>query len=581
MTSPEPLRNFFSAYNPTEKELRALLLAAAAEANTLIPKLWEREGLGAKVRGAQLARVLKEIRTQQTQGVWANVKPVLTQGLDRSTKAAMKDAGKVINGYLRRNGLRLPGLEDSFAAQARNGFKHAISKGVLGIPLSQRVYKAQAWANGLVDRRVSVGLLLGQSAKEIARAVRDMIHPDVKGGVSYAAMRLARTELNNAFHTTAKQRMDEPWATGVRWHLSGSHPKSAKPEACELLALQTYDPGSVPNKPHPQCFPAGTVVSANDVRAATKRWYSGELVKVSFVTDGPQLTGTPNHPALTTRGWVPLGELRQGDRVVYNSSGHRPALIEPHNKKVPALIEEIATSLGEAGGVTALTVPGSSVQFHGDGAPGNVDIVCADSLLDYGSWEAFVEPGLAEPIVQLLALACLGGEALRLPGFGLTPHRRVRHSGSVQPLLRSLNRSGFASAAQWMACASEGTPYGTDANTCEPADFLKGLSGGVELHEISVTGRVDFSGHVYNLQTDNGWYEANGYIVHNCLCYITQDVVDENTFLDSLLNGQYDNYLAQQNIDRPEPVGPRKAAPFKKAAEPVKKLPRSSSRRQT
>jgi hypothetical protein len=132
-----------------------------------------------------------------------------------------------------------------------------------------------------------------------------------------------------------------------------------------------------------------------------------------------------------------------------------------------------------------------------------------------------------------------------------------------------------------MACASEGTPYGTDANTCEPADFLKGLSGGVELHEISVTGRVDFSGHVYNLQTDNGWYEANGYIVHNCLCYITQDVVDENTFLDSLLNGQYDNYLAQQNIDRPEPVGPRKAAPFKKAAEPVKKLPRSSSRRQT
>lgn len=43
-----------------------------------------------------------------------------------------------------------------------------------------------------------------------------------------------------------------------------------------------------------------------------------------------------------------------------------------------------------------------------------------------------------------------------------------------------------------------------------------GGPGAVTLDEIVEVGRRQFEGHVYNLQTTGGWYEANGYIVHNC-----------------------------------------------------------------
>ncbi len=43
-------------------------------------------------------------------------------------------------------------------------------------------------------------------------------------------------------------------------------------------------------------------------------------------------------------------------------------------------------------------------------------------------------------------------------------------------------------------------------------------AGPVALDEV-ITLRVEkFVGHVYNLETESGWYAANGIIVHNCRC---------------------------------------------------------------
>lgn len=42
----------------------------------------------------------------------------------------------------------------------------------------------------------------------------------------------------------------------------------------------------------------------------------------------------------------------------------------------------------------------------------------------------------------------------------------------------------------------------------------------VEADRILHVDRVRFSGHVYNLQTVTGWYEAAGIITHNCRCTI-------------------------------------------------------------
>jgi hypothetical protein len=261
MAQPEPLQQFFGAYKPTEAEMRQMLEDAADEAERTIPKLIERGRTGSVLQAAQLALILREIREQQS-ALWGDLGGTIRDGMERAALAAV-EGERDIDRYLARNGLYIPDLKKSFRAQALRGFRNVLAKGANGIPLSKQVYKTQALAMGWVDRQVRKALILQTDARTLAKQVRDFIDPNVKGGVSFAAFRLARTELNNAFHTVAKERASEPWATGVQWHLSGSHPPSppSKPEVCETyarvdlgLGIGVYPRDDVPAKPHPQCL---------------------------------------------------------------------------------------------------------------------------------------------------------------------------------------------------------------------------------------------------------------------------------------------------------------------------------------
>lgn len=129
---------------------------------------------------------------------------------------------------------------------------------VSAVPLSQRIYNSNVWANGVLQRRINSALLRGLSAREFAKEARDWFRPDTPGGVRYASFRLARTEINNAFHATSVlQAQEKPWISHMKWHLSRSHPKV---DDCDRLAKGgpkgdgVYPKMDVPRKPHPQCF---------------------------------------------------------------------------------------------------------------------------------------------------------------------------------------------------------------------------------------------------------------------------------------------------------------------------------------
>lgn len=242
---------FLGAYQPTAQEMTALLVDAANEAERLIPKMIEQNTFGSKMRAAQTALVLREVRAMLA-AMWGDYLPLLKNGMTEARLAAAGLAAQdAIFQYLKTRGADIPHLRAAILAQARSGMATAIAKASNGIPLSTAVYYTQALAQGWVDRRVRNGLVLGKSAKEIAKDVRDLIRPDTAGGVSYAAMRLARTEINNAFHTENITRQeDKPWVTGMRWHLSRSHPE---PDECDAL-VGVHAKGAIPGKPHPQCF---------------------------------------------------------------------------------------------------------------------------------------------------------------------------------------------------------------------------------------------------------------------------------------------------------------------------------------
>lgn len=261
MAQPEPLQHFFGAYKPTEAEMRQVLEDAAEEAERLIPKLIEKHTTGNSIKAAQLSLILREVRQQQ-HAMWGDLGGIIRDGMERASLAGV-EGESAIDRYLRRAGLDMPELRASFRTQAMRGFRNVLAKGANGIGLSRQVYKTEALANGWIDRQIRKALILQTDAKTLARQVRNFIDPSVKGGVSFAAFRLARTELNNAFHTVAIERADEPWSSGMQWHLSGSHPPSppGKPEVCETYARNdhglgtgVFAKGQVPRKPHPQCL---------------------------------------------------------------------------------------------------------------------------------------------------------------------------------------------------------------------------------------------------------------------------------------------------------------------------------------
>jgi len=254
----QPLLDVLHVSGLTVAELNQMLADGAQEIERLIPKLLEKHTTGGQIKAAQLALVRKELHVVQA-ALWGDLGRVLRSGVGQAVETAASGGLDLLTSVLGKNHVPLPGWRDALVAQAKAGIDAVLAKAKNGIPLARSVYKTQALTQGMVDRKVSQGLLLGHNAKTIAKSVKDMIRPDVAGGVSYAAHRLARTEINHAYQTAQATRHEgEPWTKGMRWNLSKSHPK---PDVCNVnaetnwagLGAGVYTFGNKPDS-HPNCL---------------------------------------------------------------------------------------------------------------------------------------------------------------------------------------------------------------------------------------------------------------------------------------------------------------------------------------
>jgi hypothetical protein len=201
-----------------------------------------------------------QLRRMQAE-MYQHVHKSLRDQIKHAASAAAQGEALIDDIMFSSIGVHLPAMEAAHIAHATSAVENLYSRAAAGIPLSAQVYKTQSLGSGLVDRAVNRGIALGSSAKDIAKSVRGMIHPGTPGGVSYAAMRLGRTELNNAFHRTqVSQAQRKPWINGMQWNISGSHEQI---DECDDYAEEghypngepgVFRPEDVPMKPHPQCL---------------------------------------------------------------------------------------------------------------------------------------------------------------------------------------------------------------------------------------------------------------------------------------------------------------------------------------
>ena len=264
MPVPQP-QDWSGAYAKTQRLADRSLLAALKQALLDVDRMLRQIDptlgrVGDLVRIQQLQTVKRNLLNRQGQ-IYNRMGDIIAERRVQAAEAATalgSDIDALLLDFAGRTEVASQ-LRASLNAGLRQTIDVAITRMTISaVPLAQRIYNSNVWANGVLQRRINSALLRGLSAREFAKEARDWFRPDTPGGVRYAAFRLARTEINNAFHATSVlQAQEKPWLESMQWHLSRSHPK---PDTCDALSKGgpkgdgIYPKMEVPKKPHPQCF---------------------------------------------------------------------------------------------------------------------------------------------------------------------------------------------------------------------------------------------------------------------------------------------------------------------------------------
>lgn len=276
MALPEPLRRYLKLQRQYDEKIIKILNDAARDLQKRIAALDLSTRFSDSVRASQLRLALTQIRHEQLQ-MFLTIGDEINAGKLAAATVALEDLEKLAHvAFAALDARAADAFIDSLMATAEGGIKTFYAR--TPRELSARLYKNGQWTTDHIETILRNGILRSASARELAGDVFRFVSPTAPGGASYVSLRLARTEINNAFHNQQISGFQGPWVEAVKWNLSGSHPR---PDICNTYATADqyglgggkFPPGKVPGKPHPQCLCFLTAVSvspeefAKDVRA--------------------------------------------------------------------------------------------------------------------------------------------------------------------------------------------------------------------------------------------------------------------------------------------------------------------------
>lgn len=433
-----------------------------------------------------------------------------------------------------------------------------------------------------LSAEVTKGIVEGQTTPQIAARLRGT--PELAGsdGVLEVTRRQAETLVRTATTDVATLARDQTFGEnadllkGVAW-LATLDDRTCP--VCGSRDGVVYPVGEGPRPAaHPNCMPAGVIVSSpTALRAASRRWFDGEVI-VLRTASGQKLAVTPNHPVLTPAGWLPAKLVHVGAYLIRQRFGDaRVRTRDVNDQDVPARVEQVAESILRARDVVAVPVPVSAEDFHGDGTPGQIAVVGANrglrSTLDAARSQQSSEDPLVRARVQLQSLTgrctcALRGER-RLASAGRSMRgsrerlalleRAVRHSlshrgrsvpwfdsfdsqrahdrRSREPMLERdalhadaageprgdlLRRDVSVQAvAQAQAQRGRASRDGSGADAELARHLLSGAAGRVQPDQVIAVDVQSFHGFVFNIETAGNWYLSAELVSHNCRCTMT------------------------------------------------------------
>ena len=383
------------------------------------------------------------------------------------------------------------------------------------------------WNMKKINAETLQGILQGESMDKIADRLQK-----VQKMNKTQAIRTARTLVTGAENKGRQDSYARAEADGIildkewiatndsrtrHWHadLDGETVEQDKPFKNDFGEIMfPGDPHAHPSNVY-NCFVGETnVASDSDVVRSYKHRYDGEIISIK-TAGGIQFSCTPNHPILTPNGWVAAELLNNGDNILV-TFGEQNVFggVNPNIKHRFPRIDAIHNLLNVSGGERAV---GVSVDFHGDFATSNVEIVAQERLL-WNVGDSSGRNGIYKFPLKLSdkTLSCFGSLFEHFWSICKTSLGFIGCKCKSLPFFKcSVSHScehGFGTIANSDIVLTEYSINDLPADTVIDGELLDRLSCKVFLDTIVNVDVSVLSTHVYNLQTENGYYFVNSII---------------------------------------------------------------------
>lgn len=356
------------------------------------------------------------------------------------------------------------------------------------------------------------------------------------------------TDLNDVTENLAT-RMSRTLTDGL---VQGQNPR-------QIARTMTLDLGVAKNRAdviaRTECLTAEALVDSAMVRAVFRRWYDGPMFEIE-TRSGRKFSATPNHPMLTSKGWIGAGSLQEGDNLVRRCTDqYLSSRGDPNVQCGPTPIGEIFDSLSAVWDAERKLT--TQDDFHGDGINGEVDILRSNSALKLGSFSAIDKQVIQSllppaqhtqiplfslcsscggllPVNQITCLICgtnnnssISKESLdHIPiAPKLIRERDKRTTGDVfsdqsigVQIGSELVGDSSVGPSPQLGVGNRPTDPGFSKDTANPllvstllvGDLPLCQAGEIELDDVVSVRVRQFSGHVYNLETGVGYFTIDG-----------------------------------------------------------------------
>lgn len=489
----------------------------------------------------------------------------VTKRSDAALRASLKKAGFTVEFKLSRAA--------NDVLQATIGENVGLIKSIASQHLTQ--------VQGAVMRSVQTGRDLGSLADElehqfgVSKRRAALIARTQNNAATAAIQRVRHTELGIT---------QAIWVhSGGGKHPRQSHLKAGRDREVYEIAKGWFDPeeqkyvlpGQLIN-----CFPGDVLLQfAKNTVKSFRHWYCGELAEIVTAT-GVTLRATPNHPVLTVNGWLPIGLLKKGDDLIQIADeGIFSVPCELDEDNTITSFSQAFDAMVVAG--TSEVALGAD--FHGDVVESDVDIVfvtrplslgvksiCAESVQDLPLAESDLS-GFGLSAQQQFGVSSadtfdrgmsVSSQSTSLAGIQLAHSNCVRgaavsasdpalaqNSGNDYTFVDGPQRLGDSQLAlssqvgghNSVLVKTEDTIGGNPSFSAvrdrdPPVTQVPAEAVGTYTNDISDNRKsvalfykplrvidnrmIDFSGHVYTLETESGWFSVSpdAIVVKNCRC---------------------------------------------------------------